>query len=292
MGASFSLPLLDAMVPAGRAWKDVTKEIGQFTRLRMHRGVHGVRGRERLGRCAQSLRPGGCGTRLRAPCRTTSSSRSKAYREYLTIVSNTDCRMAEPYRAEEIGGDHDRSTAVFLTTGASRSRRRARTSSSERRSTRSTRGGLRAGAPRCLRSRCASRASTGGVGAPTTTTVRTRLRSPGRLRHQPLPAIREPRAVFERLFGAGDSRRPIGCRAGAGRTASVLDWIVEEVATAEDARWGPVDRVAMDEYLARTSASWSGGFSSWRQRNRERARSARCRKHRPAFPIRSKSTCS
>ena len=37
------------------------------------------------------------------------------FRDYLTIISDTDCRMAEAYRAEEIGGDHDRSTGVFLT---------------------------------------------------------------------------------------------------------------------------------------------------------------------------------
>ena len=39
----------------------------------------------------------------------------EAFRDTMTIVSNTDCRSAEAFRAEEIGGDHDRSTAVFLT---------------------------------------------------------------------------------------------------------------------------------------------------------------------------------
>ena len=37
------------------------------------------------------------------------------YQEYLTIISNTDCRMAEAFSAPEIGGDHFRSSAVFLT---------------------------------------------------------------------------------------------------------------------------------------------------------------------------------
>ena len=36
------------------------------------------------------------------------------FRDYLTIISGTDCRMAEAYRAEEIGGDHDRSTGAGL----------------------------------------------------------------------------------------------------------------------------------------------------------------------------------
>ena len=37
------------------------------------------------------------------------------FRDYLTIISNTDCREAEPSAPKEIGGDHFRSSAVFLT---------------------------------------------------------------------------------------------------------------------------------------------------------------------------------
>ena len=37
------------------------------------------------------------------------------YRDYLTVVSNTDVRMAEAFALPEIGGDHFRSSAVFLT---------------------------------------------------------------------------------------------------------------------------------------------------------------------------------
>ena len=35
--------------------------------------------------------------------------------KYLTIVNNTDCRMADAFAPKEVGGDHFRSTAVFLT---------------------------------------------------------------------------------------------------------------------------------------------------------------------------------
>src|SRR4029078_10980243 len=34
---------------------------------------------------------------------------------YMTIVTNTDVKMAEAFAAPEIGGDHFRSSAVFLT---------------------------------------------------------------------------------------------------------------------------------------------------------------------------------
>src|SRR5690606_40107453 len=37
------------------------------------------------------------------------------WRKYLTIISNTDVRMAEAFEPKEIGGDHFRSSAVFLT---------------------------------------------------------------------------------------------------------------------------------------------------------------------------------
>lgn len=37
------------------------------------------------------------------------------FRDYLTIVSNTDVRNAEAFELPEIGGDHFRSSAVFLT---------------------------------------------------------------------------------------------------------------------------------------------------------------------------------
>ena len=37
------------------------------------------------------------------------------WREQLSIISNTDVRMAEAYSPGEVGGDHFRSSAVFLT---------------------------------------------------------------------------------------------------------------------------------------------------------------------------------
>ena len=38
------------------------------------------------------------------------------YQDYLTIVSDTDSKMALAFSTPEIGGDHYRSSAVFLTT--------------------------------------------------------------------------------------------------------------------------------------------------------------------------------
>src|SRR5690606_36842410 len=63
--------------------------------------------------------------------------------------------------------------------------------------------------------------------------------------NQPLPAIREPRIVFEQLFGAGDTAEQ---RAARLRTKqSVLDWVVGELADLRR-QLGPTDRHALDEY--------------------------------------------
>ena len=45
----------------------------------------------------------------------TSLRSLEPYRDYLTIVSNTDVRNAEAFAASEIRADHFRTAAVFLT---------------------------------------------------------------------------------------------------------------------------------------------------------------------------------
>ena len=45
----------------------------------------------------------------------TSLKPLEPFREYVTVVSNTDVRNAEAFTPPEIGGDHFRSSAVFLT---------------------------------------------------------------------------------------------------------------------------------------------------------------------------------
>ena len=62
----------------------------------------------------------------------------------------------------------------------------------------------------------------------------------------PLPAEVHPRVVFERLFGDGGS--PAERQAQARRTASLLDSVVEEAARLQR-RLGPGDRARVAEYL-------------------------------------------
>src|SRR5688500_15431966 len=110
-GASFALPFMDAMVPAGRPARDPAEG---FTRLIAIEESHGCAGGSLWSESPSLYAPKTLGRNF--DIGANSQLRGLAdYREYLTVVSNTDCRMAELFKSEEVGGDHDRSTAVFLT---------------------------------------------------------------------------------------------------------------------------------------------------------------------------------
>lgn len=66
--------------------------------------------------------------------------------------------------------------------------------------------------------------------------------------HTPLPMEQNPRAVFERLFGANDSTDPKTRLAQAESDRSVLDAVTKKVARLEG-RIGPSDRAKLSQYL-------------------------------------------
>ena len=242
MGATVALPLLDAMIPAGSHWRRFSAE-PSFTRLICIEESMGAAGCSDWGDARHLLSPAAVGRNFDfVP--DSQLIPLAPFRDYLTIVSGTDCRMAEPYRAEEIGGDHDRSTAVFLTQahpkqtqgsdlylGTSLDQLHAR----------------RVGQDTALPSLelCIEPIDRGGgcqynYHCAYTTTVA--WASPS----QPLPPIREPRVVFERLFGAGSTPEDRAARRRTDR--SMIDWITGEVGRLRTTL-GATDRAALDEYL-------------------------------------------
>ena len=242
MGTSVALPLLDAMVPAGRPWRDPMQEEG-YTRLVCIEESMGCAGGSDWGDARYLFAP----ERVGRDFELVADSQLKpleAFREYLTVVSNTDCRMAEPYRAEEIGGDHDRSTAVFLTQAHPKQTQGSDvylgTSLDQIHARRIGRDTVLPSLELCTESIDRGGGCAYNYHCAYTTSLA--WASPT----QPLPAIREPRAVFERLFGAGDSPEDRAARRRTNR--SMLDWIVGEVARLKTSL-GTVDRVAMDRYL-------------------------------------------
>ena len=241
MGTTVALPLLDAMVPAGRLWRD--RAATDFTRFVGIEESMGCAGGSDWGDQQFLFAPEKVGRDFEFVA-TSQLKPLEAYRDYLTVISNTDSRMAEAYRAEEIGGDHDRTTAVFLTQahpkqtqgsdvylGTSLDQLHARRFGQDTAlpSLELTTESIDRGGGCAYNYHCAYTTSVAWA-SPT----------------QPLPAIREPRAVFEQLFGAGDSAADRAARRRTDR--SVIDWIAAEVARLKR-DLGAVDRRAMDEYL-------------------------------------------
>jgi hypothetical protein len=240
-GAAISLPLLDAMLPAGRLL-GATKEELDATRFVGIEMVHGAAGSSQYG-LQQNLwspRQVGRGFDLTG----TSLEPLKAFQDHLTIVSNTDVRMAEAFDAEEIGGDHFRSSAVFLTqshpkqtegsdvfVGESLDQMYAR------------RFGQNTPIPSmqlCIEP--VDQAGGCAYGYACVYTDSISWASPT----EPLPMIRDPRVAFDQLFGAGGTPEQ---RAARRRTnMSILDWVMGEVSELKQ-QLGPEDQARMDRYL-------------------------------------------
>ncbi|MGH9388214.1 MAG: DUF1552 domain-containing protein, partial [Vicinamibacteria bacterium] len=218
-GASVALPLLDAMVPAYGASNS------ERSRLVCIEEVHGLPGCNKWGATQHLFAPStvGRGYEL-APANPLKSL--EAWREHFTIISNTDVRMAEAFDPPEVGGDHFRSSAVFLThthpkqtkgsdlhCGTSMDQLHAQRIGHEtaipslQLAIESTnKGGGCDYNYSCSYTDCISWAS------PT----------------EPLPMIRSPRTAFDMLFGAGGTPEE---RARRRRTqGSILDWVSQEVA--------------------------------------------------------------
>jgi hypothetical protein len=105
-----ALPLLDAMVPAQTPLRSTAAS--PRTRLACIEMVHGAAGSAE----------GGSGEHFWSPAKeganfdfSYSLEPLAGFRDYITVVSGTDVRPAEAFAPNEVGGDHFRSSAAFLT---------------------------------------------------------------------------------------------------------------------------------------------------------------------------------
>jgi hypothetical protein len=243
LGATVALPLLDAMVPARGLWAGTASaaSLGR-TRLVCIEMVHGAAGSNEWGATQHLWSPADTG---RAFDLTPSAlSPLEPFRKYLTIVSDTDVRGAEALTPPEIGGDHFRSSAVFLTQTHPK-----QTESSD------VRAGVsldqiyakRFGQDTPIPSMqlCVENVDQAGGCAYGYSCVYTDMiswASPS----EPLPMIRDPRMAFDQLFGAGGSTRERTSRRRS--AASVLDYVTGQVADL-NRRLDPSDRQRMERYL-------------------------------------------
>ena len=243
LGATIALPFLDAMVPARAAAASSAR-----TRLLAIEIVHGTAGSTAFGLKNNLWAPAGAGTEFDlAP---TALAPLAPFRDYLTIVSNTDVRNAEAFIPPEIGGDHFRSAAVFLTQAHPR-----QTQGSDLHAGTSLdqiyAKGCGEDTPIPSMQLCIESVDQAGgcfYGYSCAYTDSISWASPD----QPLPMIRDPRVVFDQLFGIGASPEARERRRRQDR--SLLDWVAESAAgqrrsgtARQPSRKRPRDRTAHPE---------------------------------------------
>ncbi len=241
-GASLALPFLDAMVPAGLRGGTTTR-IDDPTRLVAVEEVHGVAGCNEWGHEQQLFAPHTTGSGFEIHPDSCLAPLAE-WRDTMTIVSNTDVRMAEAFSAEEIGGDHFRSTVAFLTQSHPKQTQGsdifAGTSLDQLHAHRF--GGDTALPSLQLSIENLNQSGGCWYNYHCAYTDSVSWASPT----DPLPTIQDPRVAFDLLFGAGgtDEERAVRRRTNA----SILDWVREEVAALKR-ELGARDRIEMERYL-------------------------------------------
>lgn len=241
MGAMVALPYLEAMRPVGRLAASGAAAADP-TRVLFMEMVHGAAGCSPFGLAEHLWAPPTTGAAF--DLSATSLSPLEPWRKYLTIVSNTDVRMAEAYKAEEIGGDHFRSSAVFLTqshpTQTEGSDIFVGTSLDQLYARRFGQGTPIPSMQLCIEP--LDRAGGCAYGYSCMYTDSISWASPT----EPLPMIRDPRVAFETLFGVGGTAAERAARTRS--TGSVLDWITARVGQLQR-ELGTADRQRMEQYL-------------------------------------------
>jgi hypothetical protein len=240
LGVTVALPLLEAMVPARTALAK-TAASGKV-RLAAIEMVHGSAGATVVGLQKHMWSPAATGRNF--DLTPSSLAPLEPFRDYLTIVSNTDVRNAEAFELPEIGGDHFRSSAVFLTqchpkqtqgsdvvAGTSLDQFYAKKVGGET---------PIPSMQLCIEAIDQAGGCAYGYSCVYTDTVS--WASPS----EPLPMIRDPRAAFDQLFGVGATPAERATRRQ--RDKSILDFITGEVAKLQR-DLGPADKARLSEYL-------------------------------------------
>ncbi len=239
LGVTVALPFLDAMVPAGTAFAQSRKQPVRLIAMEM---VHGSAGSTAFGIKKNMWAPAATGSDF--DLSPSSLKPLEAYRDYLTIVSNTDCRNAEAFLPPEIGADHFRSAAVFLTQA-----RPKQTQGSDVYAGTSLdqiyaqQFGQQTPIPSmqlCIENVDQAGGCSYNYSCVYTDTIS--WASPT----DPMPMIRDPRAVFDQLFGVGAT--PEARRSRRKDDQSILDWVTDSVNELKR-KLSPADQARLSDYL-------------------------------------------
>jgi uncharacterized protein DUF1552 len=242
MGVTVALPFLDAMVPAASAFAKT--EAGQsasklrFVGMEM---VHGNAGSTAIGVKKNLFAPVKVGRDFEF---SPTLEPLAPFREHVTIISNTDVHNAEAFTLPEIGGDHFRSSAVFLTQSHPKQTEgndvHAGTSLDQIYAKQFGQDTPIPSMQLSIENVDQAGGCTYGYSCIYTDTIS--WASPT----QPLPMVRDPRVVFDQLFGVGAT--PEERLNNLKTDRSILDWINSQV-TQLRRDLGATDRARLSDYL-------------------------------------------
>jgi hypothetical protein len=219
LGATVALPLLDSMLPANRLFAQTAAgRAASRTRLVCIEQVHGAAGCSPFGAANYLWNPKDTGTNF--DLSTSSLSPLEPFRKYMTIVSNTDARMAEAmappevhvgtsldqYYVQRFGKDTPIPSMQLSIEPVDQS------------------GG-------CAYGYACVYTDTISWAAP----------------DQPLPMVRDPRMVFELLFGAGGTAEQRAERRATDK--SILDLLTQQMNSLMKSV-SPTDRRRLDQYAS------------------------------------------
>jgi len=239
MGITLGLPLLDSMVPAQTPLHKTVA--ATKTRLACIEMVHGSAGATGEGTNRHYWSPAKEGSEFEW---TNSLEPLKDFRDYITIVSDTDLHPATAWSAAEEGADHFRSSAVYLTAAHPKMTEGSDyfvgTSIDQLYAQRFGQDTPLPSIQLCMEMVDASGACDYGYACVYADTIS--WASPT----QPLPMTIDPRMAFENLFGEGGTPEERAARQRV--NSSILDWISADVKRLQK-NLGASDKRRMDTYL-------------------------------------------
>jgi hypothetical protein len=241
MGVTVALPLLDSMLPAMTPAR-LTEAGRPITRLACIEMVHGAAGCARYGAEKNMWTPAQSGHDF--DLSPTSMLPLDPWKEYLTIVSNTDMITADAWTLPEVGGDHFRCTAVYLTQSHPKQTEGSDvycgTSFDQLYAQKFGQDTALPSIQLSIEPVDQAGGCNYGYSCAYTDSISWAAAD------KPLPMIRDPRMVFDQLFGAGATADERAARRQADR--SILDWLTREAARVKS-NLDPLDRSRLDEHL-------------------------------------------
>jgi hypothetical protein len=238
MGVTVALPFLEAMLPARTAFAKAPSRV----RLAAIEMVHGSAGATAIGAAKNMWSPAAVGRSF--DLTPSALSPLEPFRDDLTIISNTDVRNAEAFELPEIGGDHFRSSAVFLTQAhpfqTQGSNVRAGTSLDQYYAQRFGQETPIPSMQLCIENVDQAGGCSYGYSCVYTDTIS--WAGP----NEPLPMVRDPRSAFDQLFGVGATPAERAERRAEDR--SILDLISSQLSRLNK-ELGAADRARLADYL-------------------------------------------